>query len=136
EPETGAARKILLAGDYISGGNVSALGLALDRDRRMYVVVNQADSTTRPEMNRVTIFRTAPSRDSDPAAPKAWLKTEYPYGIDTFNHGVSCIAQGPDGFIYVSSGSRTDHGERGNDPKRSTVGEVELTSCIWRLDPR
>ena len=71
-----------------------------------------------------------------PAEPKPWFKTEYPYGIDTFNYGVSCIAQGPDGFIYVSSGSRTDHGEKGNDPKRSTAGEVELTSCIWRLDPR
>jgi glucose/arabinose dehydrogenase len=56
--------------------------------------------------------------------------------VDVFNHGVSCIAQGPDGAIYVSSGSRTDHGERGNDPRRAPVGETDQTASIWRLDPK
>ena len=58
EPATNATRKILLGANYISAGDVSALGLALDRDRRMYIIVNHADASTRPKMNRVTIFRT------------------------------------------------------------------------------
>ncbi|HTL27981.1 MAG TPA: PQQ-dependent sugar dehydrogenase, partial [Tepidisphaeraceae bacterium] len=74
--------------------------------------------------------------DGQPADPKPWFRISIPFGIDTFNHGVSHIAQGPDGMIYVSSGSRTDHGEPGHEPDKSTAGEDPHTSCIWRLDPK
>jgi glucose/arabinose dehydrogenase len=94
------------------------------------------DGNVNPNMNRVTIYRTTSTREGDPAEPKAWFKTEYPYGVDVFNHGVSCIAQGPDGMMYVSSGSRTDHGEAGKEPTRAKIGEPENTACIWRLDPK
>jgi glucose/arabinose dehydrogenase len=49
---------------------------------------------------------------------------------------VSHIAQGPDGFMYVSSGSRTDGNEPGTDPRYYKGGEVDVTACIWRLDPK
>jgi len=62
------------------------------------------------------------------------VKTDIPFAVDVFQHGVSYIAQGPDGMIYVSSGSRTDHGEAGTDPKRSREGETPLSACIWQLD--
>jgi glucose/arabinose dehydrogenase len=46
------------------------------------------------------------------------------------------MAFGPDGLLYVNSGSRTDGGEQGTDPARYKGGEVEITACIWRLDPK
>ena len=55
--------------------------------------------------------------------------------VDSFNHGVGHIAFGPDGMLYVNSGSRTDGDETGDDPRYSKEGEDRLTSCIWRLDP-
>jgi glucose/arabinose dehydrogenase len=136
DPATGEMKNIIAREDYIVGAHPSCLGLCLDRDGRMYVVVNQADWDAKPNINHVTIFRTTAHRDGDPADPKPWFKTEYPYGVDVFNHGVSCIAQGPDGMMYVSSGSRTDHGEKGNDPNRAQIGETENTACIWRLNPK
>jgi glucose/arabinose dehydrogenase len=49
---------------------------------------------------------------------------------------VGHIAFGPDGFLYVNSGSRTDGNEAGDDEHYSKAGETPLTACIWRLDPR
>ena len=46
---------------------------------------------------------------------------------------------GPDGMLYVSSGSRTDHGELGGDEAgiaQIPGGETNITACIWKLDPR
>src|SRR5262249_57515521 len=72
-----------------------------------------------------------------------------PYGGGGFNPAACRIAQGPDGMIYLGSGSRTDHGEAGDDPRISRLGEApdpgvpgvpggaggEFTACILRLDP-
>lgn len=113
------------------------IGLTLDRDGRLYVVSNEFDTDARPQMNHVRIYRsTARTRDGDPAELKPWLETQIPYAVDVFQHGVCAIAQGPDGFIYVGSGSRTDHGEAGDDPTRYRGGEVETSACMWRLDPK
>ena len=43
---------------------------------------------------------------------------------------------GPDGLLYVSSGSRTDGGEAGRDDHYYQGGETDLTACLWRLDPK
>src|SRR5205814_7630447 len=64
------------------------------------------------------------------------FRTHYPYGIGSFNHGVSHMAFGPDGLLYVSSGSRTDGGEAGRDDHYYQGGETDLTACLWRLDPK
>src|SRR5262249_55424131 len=53
-----------------------------------------------------------------------------------FNHGVGHIALGPDGKLYVNSGSRTDGNEPGNDPRYSKEGETPITACLWVLDPK
>jgi glucose/arabinose dehydrogenase len=52
------------------------------------------------------------------------------------NHGVSHLAFGPDGMLYVSSGSRTDSGEISPDPHFAKSHEAETTACLWRLDPQ
>jgi glucose/arabinose dehydrogenase/mono/diheme cytochrome c family protein len=137
EPEIGALRKIIAATNYIdsSRGDANSVGFCLDRQGRFYIVVNQRNESGRIVTNEVTIYRTSATRDGDPAEPVPWFKTAYPWGVGPFNHGVGCAALGPDGLLYVASGSRTDGGETGDDPRLWTGGEHELTSCLWRLDP-
>jgi len=128
--------KQLLEGKKYCAGEVSAFGMTLDDRGRLYVICNVRDTSVKPNMNRVTIFRSSGKHETDPNDLKPWLKTDYPYGVNNFNHGVGHIAQGPDGMLYVSSGSRTDADEASDDPNFSSEGETPLTACIWRLDPR
>jgi glucose/arabinose dehydrogenase len=126
------------------------LGLTFDRDGRLYIVAN-IQIPGKVYINRVVIYRTTRLEgNSLPSAPAAWTRFDYPYGVGGFNHGAGRIAQGPDGMIYLGSGSRTDHGEPGNEPNVSKAGEApdpevpggpggmpsgELTACILRFDP-
>jgi hypothetical protein len=125
------------------------LGLTLDRDGRLYIVAN-VQTPGRPFVNRVALYRTAPlPADGVPSKPELWTRFDYPYGVGGFNHGACRIAQGPDGLIYLGSGSRTDHGEAGSEPDVSRLGEAphpgvpggpgfaggDFTACILRFDP-
>lgn len=138
EPATGALKQILFADKYLDPDipDRMLVGMTLDKKGRLYLVANQRDERPKIVTNRVVIYRTTETTaDGDPAAPKPWLKTSYPWGIGPFNHGVGHIAFGPDGMLYVNSGSRTDGDETGDDPRYSKEGEDRLTSCLWRLDP-
>jgi glucose/arabinose dehydrogenase len=64
-----------------------------------------------------------------------WLRTAYPFGVGPYNHGASHIEQGPDGFLYVSNGARTDGNEAGQSDLYFKGGEVPLTAALWRIDP-
>jgi glucose/arabinose dehydrogenase len=131
--------QILEAAKYAPPGPAGGqfLGIALDDDGRLYLVGNRFDLDAVPQMNHATVYRTRePLRDGRPIDPQPWVTADIPFAIDVFQHSVGSIAQGPDGFMYVSSGSRTDHGEAGNDPTRSREGETNLSACIWRLDPK
>ncbi|HEV3258924.1 MAG TPA: PQQ-dependent sugar dehydrogenase [Gemmataceae bacterium] len=125
------------------------LGMTFDRRGRLYVVANVL-IPGKILTNRVDIYRsTALGEDGVPARPRLWTRFAYPYGVGGFNHGACRIAQGPDGKIYLGSGSRTDHGEAGEQPHISRLGEGphpdvpggpnfaggEFTACILRFDP-
>jgi glucose/arabinose dehydrogenase len=125
------------------------LGLTFDRDGRLYVVAN-VQIPGKVYINRVVVYRTnGVGREGLPRAPTIWTQFDYPYGVGGFNHGAGRIAQGPDGMLYLGSGSRTDHGEPGNEPNISRAGEApdpevpggpgmpggEFTACILRFDP-
>ena len=130
-------------------GATVCLGLAFDRQRRLYVVSN-VQWPGKILINRVAIYRTPPVEgDGVPSRPALWTRFDYPYGIGTFNHGACRIAQGPDKRIYLGSGSRTDHGETGNEANLSRNGEGphpdvpggpgfgggEFTAAVLRFDP-
>lgn len=131
----GGALSLALQGG--NDGNGSTLGMTVDGEGRLYLTSNWKNEHVNPVRCDVTIFRTkAWSKKGGWSKPEPWFETSYPYGIGPFNHGVSCIAQGPDGMIYVTSGSRTDGGEKGTNPAYAQSGESSITACIWRLDPQ
>ena len=116
---------------------VSVLGMCFDNRQRLYLVVNTRDEAADPVMHYVAIYRSEPIEHGGALGPelKPWLEVSYPWGGHHFNHGVAHLGQGPDGMIYVSSGSRTDADEDFDEPNLADGGEVELTSCLWRIDP-
>jgi mono/diheme cytochrome c family protein len=130
---------IFRAPDYVDAslGDPGALGMMLDASNRLWIAVNQRhDAGGALATNRVTLFRTAGvSSKGDPIQPKPWFQTAYPWGIGPYNHGVSQLSIGPDGRLYVASGSRTDGGEAGTDPRLGRMGETDITASLWRLDP-
>ncbi|MCM8533237.1 MAG: PQQ-dependent sugar dehydrogenase, partial [Lentisphaeraceae bacterium] len=137
---SGKLKLVLEAKDYLlfedpdKGGTQ---GFCLDNQRRLYVTSGYLDDTQEPhDISRAWIYRSAPIpkiiTDSLPK-PKPWFKANLPAGVGPYNHGLSNIAQGPDGWIYVSSGSRTNSGEPGKSKRRSKIGEHALTASMWRL---
>lgn len=139
ETATGNLVRLVAAKDYanVGGATLEARGMTIDSKRRLYVVMNQRTPATPFALNQVTIYRSAPLDDAGMAVElKPWLRTSYPWGTSFYTHGVGNIAEGPDGMLYVSSGSRTDGGEEGNAPNIAKARETDLTACIWRLDPR
>lgn len=117
-------------------GEPTCLGLGVDRRGRLYFISNQRNELKTPVVNEVTIFRTEPwTGPGSWNKPRPWLVTSYSYGVGYYNHGVNHIAQGPDGRLYVSSGSRTDGGEAGQSPNYDRSGEHPLTAAIWRINP-
>jgi hypothetical protein len=137
--ETGATKQIVWPKDYVGlkPSEFQTLGITLDGENRLWITVNQRVPTRPIETNDALIFRTsAVDAEGDPVSPRVWFQTSYPYGISWYNHGISDIQFGPDGLLYVSSGARTDGGEAGTSGNFGKMGEVDITACIWRFDPR
>ncbi len=131
--------RLLLRGDRYTDkslGTPSATGMVMDSQHRLYLAINQRNEKVTPVMDEVTLFRTTDVSDGDPFDPQPWLRTSYPWGIGPFNHSVNNMGIGPDGFLYVNSGSRTDGGESGTSDRYSKAGEAPITACLWRIDPR
>jgi glucose/arabinose dehydrogenase/cytochrome c553 len=137
-PETGETARIFSGKSYTdpSLGDVQTMGITVDSAKRLYITSNQRNTSTQPVMNEMIIFRTEPWTEEKPrSTPTQWFRNSSPFGIGPYNHGLSHIAQGPDGMLYLNCGSRTDGGEAGNQANYSTAGEEPDTAVIWRMDP-
>jgi glucose/arabinose dehydrogenase/mono/diheme cytochrome c family protein len=133
--DAGAAVPVIRKEEYLSG-DLSTMGATFDPQGRLLVVSNRTHRTgEQPFENEVVLWRSTSSQNGHPTGLKPWLVTGYNKGGGKFNHGVSHIAFGPDGKLYVNSGSRTDAGEDSPDPAYLGGGERENTACIWRIDP-
>jgi len=139
DQQAGALAPMIKSEEYLdpARGDFVTLGLALDKEGRLWIVSNQKLTRDVPYYtNEVIIWRTSQTTDGHPSKPEPWFKTTYPQGVGGMNHGVSHLAFGPDGFLYVSSGSRTDGGEQPDVEHFWKGGESEITACVWRIDPR
>lgn len=134
----GALMPIIKPADYLDlgRGDLSVMGMTVDAEGRLWVVSNQRLTQSVPHQDEIVIYRSSEVVDGHPAKLLPWFRTSYPYGVGPYNHGVNHMAFGPDGMLYVNSGARTDGGETGNDPNRYKGGEVEITACLWRFDPK
>jgi len=137
-PESGELVPLIAAQSYVNyaRGDGNCVGMALDKSKnQLYLVVNQQFQGGKIVTNELTIFRTSEVVNGHPAKPVPWVKASYPWGVGPYNHGLGHAAFGPDGHLYVTSGSRTDGNEPGTNPRYWTGGEHPLTACLWRLDP-
>ena len=133
--------QIIMPGEYDFKvpGSVTSTGITVDAGGRLWVVTNQRLESHKAggtAINSVVIWRSSETVDGRPAKMRPWFRTQYPAGNVTHTHGVGHMAFGPDGLLYVNSGARTDGGERGNSLQQQSSGEVDITSCLWRLDPK
>lgn len=138
DPTNGSLRQILWGKNYLeqAGKETSTWGITLDAQRRLFVVANRRDESGPMVTNFVTIYRTTQVEEDHPSEPVSWFKADYPWGVGPFNHCVNEMDIGPDGMLYVNSGSRTDGNEPGESPRFWKGGEHTHTACIWRLDPK
>ena len=132
EPGSGStSTRAYSAADHgISG---SALGLAIGPDGTIYIVGNT--TTNSGNSTFATVMKGVPA----PHGMRAWsvlAQTEpYPRSRTAFDHLMSGLAVSPDGqFLYLNSGSRTDHGEvESTGGLYPNLRETGLTAKVFRL---
>jgi hypothetical protein len=132
--------RLLQGKDYLSRGSQYVgvtKGIAIDNKRRLYISNDYVDKDRKLpfDIDRVSIFRTTalPQKITSISLPKRWFEIEIPAGVGPYNHGISHIEQGPDGWLYASFGSRTNAGEIGDMARRAKSREHEKSASIWRL---
>jgi hypothetical protein len=143
DAEKGEKKQVLDRAAYFrkeAASYVQCLGFHISADGFFYIVVNERHDKEKPKRSHVVVYRlTDADGDGVPEKPIAWLSFDHPWGIGPYNHGACHLATGPDGKIYLSVGSRTDHGEKAGvkpDPDLDPNGETPLTACMLRLDPK
>jgi hypothetical protein len=110
----------------------SAAGMAIGPEGTMYVVGNTTN-------NDNTTFATIMKGVTNATGDRVWsvlAQTEpYPLSQTSFDHQFNGILASADGrFVYVNSGSRTDHGEvQSVDGLFPNTRDVALTAKIFRI---
>lgn len=128
DPATGAVTPVASAEDLVGAATLS--GMAFAPDGLLYVVANRASGVR----NKGVVRRGPPSGGG---LGWATVAETAPYALSgtQFDHLFNGVAVSPDGnWVYVNSGSRTDHGEvQNNSGNFPGAREGALTSRIFRL---
>lgn len=113
------------------GGAPYTLGMAFGPDGTLYIVGNDSQEDT----TRAVIRKGVPNESNERVWTTLASTASYPKSNTAFDHVFSGIVVSPDGQnVYVTSGSRTDHGEvQSNEGKFPGVREVPLTAAVFRL---
>lgn len=127
---TGSTDLAAVLADITGGGTAS--GMAFGPDGSLYIVSNQP---VERKLTRAIVRKGVP----DAAGQLAWstFATTAPYELSgtNFDHLFNGIAVSEDNqWIYLNSGSRTDHGEvENNNYSFPKLREVALTAKIFRI---
>ncbi|HUG33510.1 MAG TPA: PQQ-dependent sugar dehydrogenase [Anaerolineales bacterium] len=122
--------KVANPDDIVEDAFVS--GMAFGPDGVLYVVANRTVDNNYTQ----AIIRKGTANDDGEFQWETLAETEpYPLGGTPFDHLFNGIVVDPDGnWVYVNSGSRTDHGEEENNGTLfQDVREVPLTARILRI---
>jgi glucose/arabinose dehydrogenase len=128
--EPARVEKVASTADIVEDGTVS--GMTIGPDGTFFVVAN---SEVRRIYNQA-IIRAGTLGDDGTFTWRTVAQTEpYPLSGTPFDHRFSGIVVSPDGkTLYVSSGSRTDHGEvENNSFNFQDTREVPLTAKIFQI---
>jgi hypothetical protein len=130
-PPRGAATRTVVYQAPEVGTAERTLGLAFGPDGTLYVVSNRTLGPMTQALIRKGVRQTSGARAWSTLA----ATVPYPKSQTAFDHSFNAIVVSPDGrYVYVNSGSRTDHGEiqaqGGHFPQ---LREVPLTASIFRL---
>jgi glucose/arabinose dehydrogenase len=112
-------------------GVSDAQGMAIGPDGTLYLVGNQVEG-----LDNFAIIRRGARASGDQRAWSTLAQTaRYPRSNTAFDHQWNGIVVSPDGrFVYVNSGSRTDHGEvQTSGGRYPGLRETGLTAKIFRL---
>src|SRR2546428_973294 len=133
QPGSGTSTSARAYGAADHGITDSAQGMAIGPDGTIYVVANTTTNSGSSTFAR--IMKGVP----DGSGGRTWsllARTEpYPRSKTAFDHVFNGIVVSPDGiYVYVNSGSRTDHGEvQSAGGLFPDMREVALTAKIFRL---
>ncbi len=130
QPGTASESSLIYSFEDIGGGHYT-LGMAFGPDGSLYVVGNENQSDT----TRAIIRKGVPNQTGQRVWSTLASTDFYPKSNTAFDHVFSAIAVSPDGqYVYVNSGSRTDHGEvQSNNGTFPDARELPLTAAIFRL---
>ncbi len=121
----------LYAGSGVLGNDCMATGMTIGPDGAIYVTCNSKVAGTNTARVRKGVFGVDGKR--------TWatlMQTEpYPIGDTQFDHDFNGLAVSPDGkWLYINSGSRTDHGEVENAKGLwPNLRELALTTTVFRI---
>jgi glucose/arabinose dehydrogenase len=130
-PPTGAAtRTVVYRGPEI-GTAERTQGMAFGLDGTLYVVSNRTLGPMTQALIRKGVRQASGARAWSTLASTV----PYPKSQTAFDHSFNAIVVSPDGrYVYVNSGSRTDHGEiQAQGGRFPNLREVPLTAAIFRL---
>jgi glucose/arabinose dehydrogenase len=132
KPEGGAKTKVVGADEMGIPKGANASGMRFGPDGALYVVYNRKEGTAN---TRAVVLRGTPAADGRRIWGVAVKTVPYAASNTNFDHLFNGIAFSPDGrFMYLNSGSRTDHGEvQSANGAHFKVREVAMTTKIFKV---